>query len=369
MIYESLRTKKALDDETEKLVKKALEEFGTRPAGRPYKKIEEHAQIMPSLKTIRKRIASTKSTQKITRAMKMVAGARLVRAQQRIVALRPYAVKTSEVARSVVATIQEAETNERTPHPMLTRRAEQTALVVLLTADRGLCGALNTNANKAAERIWREKEAASIRVHFATVGRKGREYLGRRKANVVQDFPRIYDGLDLDKARSVARWLAVRFEKGEFDSIYLIYNEFKTAITQKVTHLERFPCLWRTRRRAGGERGEREGHRRPGGAHLRAQPGSPPRATPSHVPRDERVSRDARKSGELLRRPDDGDGRGDAQREGYDRAADARVQSRAPSRHHEGADGWIILAAPIALANEEPRHSFIEVNDPAPRRR
>src|SRR5580698_3086675 len=103
---------------------------------------------MPSLKIIRKCIASTKSTQKITRAMKMVAGARLVRAQQRILALRPYAVKTAEVARSVVSTMRDAETSERAPHPMLARRPEQKTLVLVLSADRGLCGALNTNVNK-----------------------------------------------------------------------------------------------------------------------------------------------------------------------------------------------------------------------------
>jgi F-type H+-transporting ATPase subunit gamma len=194
---------------------------------------------MPSLKAIRKRIASTKSTQKITRAMKMVAGAKLTRAQQRIMALRPYAVKTSEVLQSVAATmITSAEANDESAHPLLARRPETRALVLVLSADRGLCGALNTNINKQAERVWREKETAFISVRFATLGRKGREYLTRRKANIVQDFPRIYDGLDLEKARLVTRWLVPRFDRGEVDSVYILYNEFKSAITQKVV-LER----------------------------------------------------------------------------------------------------------------------------------
>ncbi len=194
---------------------------------------------MPSLKAIRKRIASTKATQKITRAMKMVAGARLTRAQQRIVALRPYAVKTSDVLQSVARTMRgAADSSNESPHPLLARRPESRALVLVLSADRGLCGALNTNVNKNAERIWREKEAASIDVRFATLGRKGREYLTRRNANIVQDFPRIYDGLDLDKARMVTRWLVPRFERGDVDSVYIVYNEFKSAITQKVV-LER----------------------------------------------------------------------------------------------------------------------------------
>jgi F-type H+-transporting ATPase subunit gamma len=190
---------------------------------------------MPSLKGIRKRIVSTKATQKITRAMKMVAGARLTRAQQRIVAMRPYAVKTGEVLQSVARTMNAAADSPDEPvHPLLAMRPEKKALYVVLTADRGLCGALNTNINKATERAWREKEAAGVSVAFITLGRKGREYLGRRGGKVSQDFVRIYDGLDLEKARLVAAWLVPRFQKAEFDAVYLVFNEFKSAITQKV---------------------------------------------------------------------------------------------------------------------------------------
>jgi F-type H+-transporting ATPase subunit gamma len=194
---------------------------------------------MPSLKAIRNRIASTKATQKITRAMKMVAGARLTRAQQRIVAMRPYAVKTAEVLASVAHTMQEAaETQNEPPHPLLARRTEKRTLFLVFSSNRGLCGALNTNVNKTTERAWREKLGAGMDVSFATLGRKGREYLGRREAKVVQDFPNVYDSLDLSSARTVARWLVPRFERGEFDAVYVVYNEFKSAMTQKVT-LER----------------------------------------------------------------------------------------------------------------------------------
>lgn len=189
---------------------------------------------MPSLKAIRKRIASTKATQKITRAMKMVAGARLTRAQQRIVAMRPYAVKTGEVLHSVARTMTAAAESNDELHALLASRPEKRALYLVLSADRGLCGALNTNVNKATERAWREKQAAQVDVSFATLGRKGREYLGRRNATVAQDFPRIYDGLDLDKARHVARWLVPRYEKAEFDAVYVVFSEFKSAITQRV---------------------------------------------------------------------------------------------------------------------------------------
>jgi F-type H+-transporting ATPase subunit gamma len=189
---------------------------------------------MPSLKVIRKRIASTKATQKITRAMKMVAGARLTRAQQRIVAMRPYAIKTAEVLASVAAA-QTGESENEPVHPLLARRPEKKALVLVFSADRGLCGALNTNVNKATERLWREKQSAGVEVVFATLGRKGREYLGRRRGTVARDFARVYEGLDVAKARQVARWLVPRFERGEFDSVYFIFNEFKSAITQKLT--------------------------------------------------------------------------------------------------------------------------------------
>jgi F-type H+-transporting ATPase subunit gamma len=191
---------------------------------------------MPSLKTIRKRIATTKATQKITRAMKMVAGARLTRAQQRILAMRPYATKTAEVLQSVAATTGDAQ-NEAA-HPLLARRPEKNALFVVFSSDRGLCGALNTNLNKSTERTWREREGAGVAVSFATVGRKGREYVTRRGGNVVRDFPRFFDAVDIDKARLVARYIVPRFERGEFDAVYFVFNEFKSAITQKAA-LER----------------------------------------------------------------------------------------------------------------------------------
>jgi F-type H+-transporting ATPase subunit gamma len=190
---------------------------------------------MPSLKSIRKRITSVKATQKITRAMKMVAGARLNRAQQRIVAMRPYAVKTGEVLQSVASSMKDGEGGVDDVHPLLARRPEKKVLFVVLTSDRGLCGAFNTNINKTTEREWKAKTGAGVEVQFLTLGKKGREYLQRRKAVIAHDVARVYDGLDLDKARVVSGWITPRFEKGDFDAIYLVYNEFKSAITQKVT--------------------------------------------------------------------------------------------------------------------------------------
>src|SRR5258707_8509694 len=111
---------------------------------------------MPSLKAIRKRIASTKSTQKITRAQKMVAGARLTRAQQRILALRPYAVKTGQVLAEVAGGTGNGDDGRSSDeHPLLARRPEKTVLLLVITSDRGLCGAFNTNIQKAAAKLWR----------------------------------------------------------------------------------------------------------------------------------------------------------------------------------------------------------------------
>jgi F-type H+-transporting ATPase subunit gamma len=183
--------------------------------------------------------------------MKMVAGARLNRAQQRILALRPYALKTQEVLQSVsdsmrdraeegAAKIDPANPNELY-HPLLEIRPENKVLYLVLTGDRGLCGGFNANVNKAADREWRGRQNASERadkpseVEFATVGRKGREYLARRRATIAQDFPHLYDKLDLEKARTVSHFVVSSFEAGTYDAVYLVYNEFKSAITQKVT--------------------------------------------------------------------------------------------------------------------------------------
>jgi F-type H+-transporting ATPase subunit gamma len=197
---------------------------------------------MANLKTIRKRITSVKATQKITRAMKMVAGARLNRAQQRITALRPYALKIHEVLAGVSSAMLAKQTDNEYSgsgtgdgvHPLLERRAEKNVLLLVLSGDRGLAGAFNANVSKAAFREWREKKEAGAEVHVVTVGKKGREYLARRKATITHDFPKLFDALDLGKARMVSEWVIAKFVKGEVDSVYIVYNEFKSAITQQT---------------------------------------------------------------------------------------------------------------------------------------
>ncbi|HVY49505.1 MAG TPA: ATP synthase F1 subunit gamma [Minicystis sp.] len=217
---------------------------------------------MPSLKAIRKRISSVQSTQKITRAMKMVAGARLNRAQQRITELRPYAVKTQSVLAGIAAEAVAAAgpideggepaaapsaepesapeaapalpTKRPSPLELLTPRAEKRALLLVLTSDRGLCGAFNTNINTRAEREWRGRTTDGQEVKLMVVGRKGRDYLTRRSAPVASYFAGVWDKLGLEAAQDIGQKLLEPFYKREVDSVYLVYNEFKSAMSQNV---------------------------------------------------------------------------------------------------------------------------------------
>jgi F-type H+-transporting ATPase subunit gamma len=193
-----------------------------------------------NLKAIRKRISTVKNTQKITRAMKMVAGARLARAQQRILSLRPYAQKTAEVLAEVTAALGDNPSLEA-EHPLLARRSEQRILILVVTSDRGLCGAFNTSLIRAAERLWHEREARGQTVQIATIGRKGRDYFRRRHAPMFHAFEGIWERLDLEQSRNVARTVLAPFVRGEVDAIYLVYNEFKSAMSQRVVADPLFP--------------------------------------------------------------------------------------------------------------------------------
>ena len=198
---------------------------------------------MANLKQIRRRISSVKSTQKITRAMKMVAGARLTRAQQRIVALRPYAVQTAKVLAEVTAAgeAEAAESGTESEHPLLARRPVKSVLLLVITSDRGQCGAFNTNILRAAERERREREASGQEVKIAVIGRKGRDFYQRRKIPLYHVFSGIWEKLGPETAKVVARRVLTPFLRGEVDSIQVVYNEFKSAMTQKVTVEPLFP--------------------------------------------------------------------------------------------------------------------------------
>jgi F-type H+-transporting ATPase subunit gamma len=185
---------------------------------------------MPSLKAVRTRIASVKSTQKITRAMKLVAAAKLRRAQDAIVAARPYAKALAEAVAEVAARAGDD------AHPMLQQREGRRLAVITLTSDRGLCGGFNANLCRATLRFVDEKVKGkdADEVHVDVVGRKGRDFFRRRKLKIAHEFPGVVGESALDRARELAHTVGADFIEGRVDGVFLAYNEFKSAMSQRV---------------------------------------------------------------------------------------------------------------------------------------
>lgn len=189
---------------------------------------------MANLKDIRKRIGSVKNTQKITRAMKLVAAARLRRAQQAITELRPYALKTLDVLSVVAARAKEDDPENI--HPLLDVRKPDHAMLVVLTSDRGLAGAFNASICRAATEKWKALEAEGVKVVFTVIGKKGREFFKRRNADIRHDFTDVFENLTMDRAGEIGRAIVHEYaaREEELDAVYLVYNEFKSAISQMV---------------------------------------------------------------------------------------------------------------------------------------
>lgn len=184
-----------------------------------------------NIKIIRTRIASVKNTQKITRAMKLVAAARLRKAQENIVRMRPYAHQTLHMLSSLAARAGDDEAL----HPLLARREPKNVLLIVLSSDRGLAGSFNASVSKAAFRHYNELTAQGSKVTVGAVGRKGRDYLRRRDVEIKHSFSNIYEGLDYHKANIIGDAVVADYAGRNLDACYLVYNEFKSAITQKVT--------------------------------------------------------------------------------------------------------------------------------------
>ncbi len=183
---------------------------------------------MASLKDIRSKIESTKNTQQITRAMKMVSAAKLRRAQQNIVNLRPY-------AHGLLAVITDIASANRLEHPLLSVTLEpQKVLVVVLTSDRGLCGGFNTNACKAAEKYHRENKTRLEKLDFIFVGRRATDYFKRRKIIGIDNITSLEKIISYPLAADLSKKLLQLYRQGEYDEIKIIYNEFKSAISQNV---------------------------------------------------------------------------------------------------------------------------------------
>ncbi|MBI4508828.1 MAG: ATP synthase F1 subunit gamma [Deltaproteobacteria bacterium] len=183
---------------------------------------------MPSLKAIRTRIVSVKNTQKITRAMKLVAAARLRRAQEAILAARPYAQALEDVIAEIGARAG------RSAHPLLSERPARRVELVVVTSDRGLAGAFNSNALRQAERYVYEHAGDHEAIQIAVLGRKGREYLRRRRVNVISERPGVTSQVAKERADEIANDILARYTAREVDAVYLVYNEFKSAISQKT---------------------------------------------------------------------------------------------------------------------------------------
>jgi F-type H+-transporting ATPase subunit gamma len=184
---------------------------------------------MASLKAIRKRITSVRSTQQITKAMKMVAASKLRRAQERVVATRPYAREARRVLESIAGRV------DQTMHPLLQRRPGSetgAVLVIVVSADRGLCGSFNTNIIKAATAFVRENTGRKI--SFGLVGRKGRDQLGKRGIPVRFEQVNLPKSIGFAEAEIIAKSAIEEFTEGRVDSQLLIYNEFKSVMQQRI---------------------------------------------------------------------------------------------------------------------------------------
>lgn len=192
---------------------------------------------MPNLLDIRRRIKSVKNTQQITKAMKMVSAAKLKRAQDRVVTARPFANKMIEVLGGLAE-----RTDESFHHPLLDARGDERYLLVLVTADKGLCGAFNTNLIKAAQSFLRENSSKQIEI--LAVGRKGRDFFRRRDTALAGEYIGVTGKgrVEFSEALEIARDIIKRFTDDEgIDKAFLIYNEFKSVLQQRVVTEQLLP--------------------------------------------------------------------------------------------------------------------------------
>jgi len=181
---------------------------------------------MPTLLDYRRRIRSVKSTQQITRAMKFISAAKLRRAQEGVFAARPYAGEILRVMRSAAARMESA------AHPLLERRPEEKILVVVLTGDRSLAGAFNTNVIRRTIQFVRENSSKQLRM--LAVGKKGRDQVRKRGWSIVGEYLNVSSRVDFGTAKEIAGKIAELYSSREVDAVYAVYNEFKNVMVQKL---------------------------------------------------------------------------------------------------------------------------------------
>jgi F-type H+-transporting ATPase subunit gamma len=179
---------------------------------------------MAGIRDIKRRIRSVKNTQQITKAMKMVAAAKLRKAQERVVQARPYKQKLQEVLGRL------AQASAEMDHPLLKVREPNKVVYVVVTADRGLCGGYNANIIKRAAT---EIAAQQVQAELVSIGKKGRDFFKRKEQVLVREFINLGEDTSMIQSREIARYLSDIYEKGECDEVYLVYTEFITAMRQK----------------------------------------------------------------------------------------------------------------------------------------
>src|SRR3954467_14088696 len=191
---------------------------------------------MASLRDIRKRIKSVKNTRQITKAMKMVAAAKLRRAQDAIIAARPYSNMLDELIRELAAR------SEGLAHPLLQPRDAKKVELVVLTSDRGLAGGFNSNVIRRASRFLFENKGRYERIQLSTIGRKGNDFFKKQPGvNLRRDYAGMYSRVSYREAANLAQELSQSVLKGEVDAVFLVYNEFISAISQRVTLTQMLP--------------------------------------------------------------------------------------------------------------------------------
>ncbi|AKF84060.1 ATP synthase F1 subcomplex gamma subunit [Myxococcus fulvus] len=191
---------------------------------------------MASLRDIRKRIRSVKNTRQITKAMKMVSAAKLRKAQDAILAARPYASMLDQIISDLAARSGDNDLS----HPLLVARPVKRVELLTLTSDRGLAGGFNSNVTRRANRFLYENSGLE-RIQLSTVGRKGNDFFRNRNQNIRKDFGGLYQRLNYRAAADVAEELVASFLNGEVDAVHIVYNEFISAINQKVVVTQLLP--------------------------------------------------------------------------------------------------------------------------------
>jgi F-type H+-transporting ATPase subunit gamma len=195
---------------------------------------------MASLRTIRTRIKSVRNTQKITKAMKMVAAAKLRRAQEAVVRARPYAQLIDEMLAALARAPAEA---DLPAHPLMHVRPVRRVEVLLMTSDRGLCGGFNANVIRRGQRFLVEEGADLEKVQFSTVGRRGREFAKKKGLASRKDYAGFFGKLRFANAKEIADDLIHAYLADELDAVYILYNEFKSAISQQISLKQLLPIV------------------------------------------------------------------------------------------------------------------------------